>query len=135
MILLWRVWSKWNTETSGNFLCGNIECYLIIGYLFLILHLWNQSYITTWTSYSKSRGERAVKRARPSCVSDQACPSIGEISRHRHRCYQSVWGCNPCFCCHTVEQRGIQGNLLWMSDVEFGRFWIVAGNNLLWGTC
>ena len=29
------VWSKWATETSRNFLSGNIECYLIIGYLFL----------------------------------------------------------------------------------------------------
>ena len=30
-----RVWSKWDTDTSGNFLCGNIEGRLIIGYLFL----------------------------------------------------------------------------------------------------
>ena len=30
-----RVWSKWATETSRNFLSGNIECYLIIGLLVL----------------------------------------------------------------------------------------------------
>ena len=85
------VWSKWATETSRNFLSGNIECYLTIGYLFLIWCLWNQSYISTWTSYSKSRGERPVERACPRCVSDQACPPIGEISRHRHRCHQALW--------------------------------------------
>ena len=38
------VWHKWDIDTSGNFLCGNIECHLIIRYIkkiFLIYFYWS----------------------------------------------------------------------------------------------
>ena len=88
-----RVWSKWDTETPRNFLSGNIECYLIIGYLF-----WHH---VSEASHKYQHGPPTLKaevkgqlRELILAVFWSSCPPIGEISRHRYRCYQVVWVCN-----------------------------------------
>lgn len=62
-----------------------------------------------------------------------SCPPIGEISRHRHRCYQAVWACNSAV---TLLNKRNTGELaIGKLCRNFGGLWIVAGNNLPWGTC
>ena len=87
------VWSKWDTETPRNFLSGNIECYLIIGYLFCN-HVSEASHKYQHRPPTLKAEVKGQLRELVLAVFWSSCPPIGEISRHRHKRYQAVWACN-----------------------------------------
>ena len=132
---LWsdRVWSICDTDRSGNFLCGNTECHLIIGCLFSdivslrpVIHC-SKDLLVSKQKRKARKTSTSKQRSWPSLLS-----SWWNLKAQTQVLSVSVGVPLPSRCWTKKDKEEFARGELYR---KLQGCWIIAGNNSPWGPC